>query len=168
MDAQRQRLSPSKQPGPASGGWRLTALLLLASVLLGIGLTLQVLMNSRMRAFSGGPFGAALMSFLVGAVALASVLAAARAPWPGARLADAPWWTWCGGLMGGVYVLGAILIAPRIGPGPLLSLVVMGQMSAALLLEHFGWMGAVHHPVNAVRILGVALIVAGAALVRFF
>jgi uncharacterized protein YjeT (DUF2065 family) len=29
-------------------------------------------------------------------------------------------------------------------------------------------MGAVHHPVNAVRILGVVLIVAGAALVRLF
>jgi transporter family-2 protein len=108
------------------------------------------------------------MSYVVGAVAMASVLAAARAPWPGAGLAAAPWWTWCGGLMGGVYVLGAILIAPRIGPGPLLSLVVMGQMSAALVLEHFGWMGAVDHPVNAVRILGVVLIVAGAALVRLF
>ena len=50
----------------------------------------------------------------------------------------------------------------------LLALVVMGQMSAALLLEHFGWLGAVRHPVTWVRILGVLLIVAGAALVRFF
>ena len=125
-------------------------------------------MNSRLRAFSGGPFGAALLSFVVGSVALALVLAAVRAPWPASQLAEAPWWTWCGGLMGAVYVLGAILIAPRIGPGPLLALVVMGQMSAALLLEHFGWLGAVRHPVSWVRVLGVLLIVAGAALVRFF
>jgi bacterial/archaeal transporter family-2 protein len=125
-------------------------------------------MNTRMRGFAGGPFGAALLSFVVGAVALAAVLAAVRAPWPGHPLVAAPWWTWCGGLMGALYVLGAVLIAPRIGPGPLLALVVMGQMSAALMLEHFGWLGTVQHPVNGVRILGVVLIVAGAALVRLF
>ena len=125
-------------------------------------------MNTRMRAFTSGPYGAALLSFVVGALALASVLAVARAPWPGRELAQAPWWTWFGGLMGALYVLGAVLIAPRIGPGPLLALVVMGQMSAALVLEHFGWLGTVRHPVSAIRILGVVLIVVGAALVRLF
>jgi transporter family-2 protein len=132
-------------------------------VLLGIGLTLQVAMNTRMRAFSGGPFGSALLSFAVGALALA-----VRAPWPGHELASAPWWAWCGGLMGALYVLGAVLIAPRIGPGPLLALVVMGQMSAALMVEHFGWLGTERHPASPVRILGVVLIVVGAALVRLF
>lgn len=153
---------------PATGGRFLTALLVLSSVALGTGLTLQVAMNTRMRAFAAGPFGAALLSFAVGTAALGLVLVLVRAPWPGAPLAQAPWWTWFGGLMGALYVLGAVLIAPRIGPGPLLALVVMGQMSAALLLEHFGWLGTVRHEVNWVRILGVVLIVAGAALVRLF
>lgn len=137
-------------------------------MLLGIGLTLQVAMNTRMRAFSGGPFGSALLSFAVGALALALLLVAVRAPWPGHELASAPWWAWCGGLMGALYVLGAVLIAPRIGPGPLLALVVMGQMSAALMVEHFGWLGTERHPASPVRILGVVLIVVGAALVRLF
>ena len=70
--------------------------------------------------------------------------------------------------MGALYVLGAVLIAPRVGPGPLLAAVVLGQMSAALLLEQFGWLGTVQHPVSALRVLGVLLIVVGAALVRFF
>lgn len=153
---------------PLPGGRRLTTLLLLGSVALGIGLTLQIAMNTRMRAFAAGPFGAALLSFLVGALALATVLALVRAPWPGRELAQAPWWVWCGGMMGALYVLGAVLIAPRIGPGPLLALVVMGQMSAALVLEHYGWLGTIRHPVSAVRILGVLLIVVGAALVRLF
>ena len=146
----------------------MTALVLLSSVALGTGLTLQVAMNSRMRAFAAGPFGAALLSFVVGTAALALVLLLFRAPWPGPALGQAPFWTWFGGLMGALYVLGAVLIAPRIGPGPLLALVVTGQMSAALLLEHFGWLGTVHHPVSWVRILGVVLIIAGAALVRLF
>jgi transporter family-2 protein len=160
---------PGRRPTLVPGlGGRLTALFLLGSVVLGTGLTLQIAMNTRMRAFASGPFGAALMSFVVGALALAMVLALARAPWPGRELAQAPWWTWCGGLMGALYVLGAVLIAPRIGPGPLLALVVMGQMSAALVLEHYGWLGTVRHPVSVVRILGVVLIVVGAALVRLF
>ncbi len=70
--------------------------------------------------------------------------------------------------MGALYVLGTVVIAPRMGPGPLLAAVVMGQLCAALLLEHFGWLGTVHHPINAARILGVLFIVAGAALVRLF
>ena len=148
---------------PGLGG-RLTALLVLGSVALGTGLTLQIAMNTRMRAFAAGPFGAALLSFVVGALALATVLALARAPWPGRELAQAPWWTWWGGLMGALYVLGTVLIAPRIGPGPLLALVVMGQMSAALVLEHYGWLGTVRHPVSAVRMV----VVVGAALVRLF
>jgi bacterial/archaeal transporter family-2 protein len=150
-------------------GRGLTALLLLCALLLGAGLALQVAMNSEMRGFAAGPVGAALVSFVVGTLAMLAILGAVRAPWPGVhRLADAPWWTWFGGLMGALYVLGAVVIAPRVGPGPLLAAVVMGQMAAALVLEHFGWLGTVHHPVNAWRVLGVLFIVAGAALVRFF
>ncbi len=142
--------------------------LLLASVGLGAGLALQVAMNARMRGFSAGPVGAALVSFAVGTLALAAVLWALRGPWPGSSLGQAPWWAWVGGLMGALYVLGAVVIAPRVGPGPLLAAVVLGQMSAALLLEHFGWLGTVQHPISGVRVLGVLLIVAGAALVRLF
>jgi len=150
-------------------GRRVNAALLVCALALGAGLTLQVAMNTRMRDFAAGPVGAALVSFAVGTVGMVAILAAARAPWPGAAgLSSAPWWTWAGGLMGALYVLGVIVIAPRIGPGPLLAAVVLGQMSAALLLEHFGWLGIVHHPVNGARVLGVLLIVAGAALVRFF
>ncbi len=145
----------------------MNAVLLLASVGLGAGLALQVAMNTRLRDFSAGAVGAALVSFAVGTLALAVVLAALRGPWP-SGLGQAPWWAWAGGLLGALYVLGAVVIAPRVGPGPLLAAVVLGQMSAALLLEQFGWLGTQPHPVNAVRVLGVLLIVAGAALVRLF
>ncbi len=150
------------------GGRRLNPALLLLAVLLGAGLALQVAMNTRLRGFAAGPVGASLVSFAVGTLALAVVLLALRGPWPGQALGQAPYWAWAGGLMGALYVLGTVVIAPRVGPGPLLAAVVMGQMSCALLLEHFGALGTVHHPVNAVRILGVLLIVVGAALVRLF
>jgi len=150
------------------GVTRLNLALLLAAVLLGTGLALQVAMNTRLRGFAAGPVGASLVSFAVGTVALGAVLLAMRGPWPGPSLGQAPYWAWAGGLMGALYVLGTVLIAPRIGPGPLLAAVVMGQMSTALLLEHFGALGTVHHPINAVRILGVLLMVVGAALVRLF
>jgi bacterial/archaeal transporter family-2 protein len=148
---------------------RVSTPLLLCALLLGVGLTLQVAMNTRMRGFSAGPVGAAVVSFLVGTLALLVILVAVRAPWPAPhQLATAPWWTWLGGAMGALYVLGAVVLAPRIGPGALLGAVVAGQMSAALLLEHYGWLGTVQHPVSVVRILGVVLIVGGVALVRFF
>lgn len=150
-------------------GERVSTPLIFCALLLGAGLTLQVAMNSRMRGFSGGPVGSALVSFVIGTLALVAILIAARASWPAPhQLGQAPWWAWLGGLMGAVYVLGAVVLAPRIGPGALLGAVVAGQMSAALLLEHFGWLGTVQHPVSAARIVGVMLIVGGVALVRFF
>ena len=109
---------PAKRKLVPELGGRLTALLLLGSVALGTGLTLQIAMNTRMRAFASGPFGAALLSFVVGALALATVLALARAPWPGRELAQAPWWTWFGGLMGALYVLGASSSLPASARGP--------------------------------------------------
>ena len=150
-------------------GGRVSTPLLFCALLLGLGLSVQVAMNTRMRGFAAGPVGAALISFAVGTLALLALLVAARAPWPAPhRLAEAPWWSWGGGLLGAVYVLGALVLAPRIGPGALLGAVVAGQMSAALLLEHFGWLGTVHHPVSVLRVLGVLLIVGGVALVRAF
>jgi bacterial/archaeal transporter family-2 protein len=134
-------------------GGRVSTPLLFCALLLGLGLSVQVAMNTRMRGFAAGPVGAALISFAVGTLAL---------------LAEAPWWSWGGGLLGAVYVLGAVVLAPRIGPGALLGAVVAGQMSAALLLEHFGWLGTVQHPVSVLRVLGVLLIVGGVALVRAF
>ena len=50
----------------------------------------------------------------------------------------------------------------------LVAVIVAGQSLASVVVDHFGWVGFEPKHVSAGRISGMALVLAGAALVRFF
>ncbi len=112
------------------------------------------------------PLWAALLSFIVGTVALIVIVLATRAPMPGA-FPTRPW-VWTGGLLGVFFVGSAILLAPRIGAATMMGLFVAGQMCAAITLDHFGWIGLPVHAASVPRLFGAGLIVAGVFVLRWF
>ena len=58
-------------------------------------------------------------------------------------------------------------MAVSVGLGLLVTAGYIGQgILAALILDHFGFFGLPRQPVNLTRIVGVALVLAGAVLVR--
>jgi bacterial/archaeal transporter family-2 protein len=141
--------------------------LLLAAAAAGGLLAVQVAANSKLGLQLGQPVGATLVSFLVGSAGLVLYMLVARSAWPAPRvLAQAPWWALMGGLLGAGYVLATVVVTPRLGPGLTLGAVVAGQMIVALALEQAGALEVVRHPITPVRVLGVALIVAGVVLLR--
>jgi transporter family-2 protein len=132
----------------------------------GVGLVVQVGMNSTLRALLGSPVVAALISFVVGSVALALFALVTRAPVPAReQLAAVPGWAWLGGALGAFYVASSVIVGPRLGAATLLALVVLGQLGTSLLVDHFGWLGFAQHPITAVRLAGAALLFAGVLLV---
>lgn len=137
------------------------------AVLIGGALTaLQGPTNARLAGAVSSPVNAALVSFLVGTVAL-SVLAAILHVRPdGAAMRALPWHAWIGGLYGAVFVVAAAYAVPRLGVASTIVLMVAGQMALSLVLDHFGWMGVPARPVDLGRLAGVGLIVAGVLLVR--
>ena len=141
--------------------------LVLLAIGLGVLLPVQAGINAQLRVTLGEPLTAALVSFLVGTVALALGGTLARAPLPlGPAWAASPWWHWIGGVLGAVYVAGAIVLAPRLGAATLVAAVVAGQMITSLVLDHFGWVGFPLQEVTPARLLGAGLIVAGVMLVQ--
>lgn len=145
------------------------ALLMLAALLAGLVLPVQVGLNNELKAHAGRAEWASMVSFTVGAVTMAIYNLVARVPWPGgAAVAGAPWWAWIGGALGAVYVTSSILITPRLGFGTTTALIVGGQMIAALFLDHYGALGAARHEMNLVRLGGAALVVVGVVLMRRF
>lgn len=140
------------------------ALLLAACV--GALLPLQALINARLGQLTYGPLFAALASFAVGTLALLAVWVAWRPPAAAGAvgIAQAPWWAWSGGLIGAVFVFVATLLVPRIGAAALICLVVFGQLLGSLILDHFGVLHA-RQPVDALKLLGVALVAGGVLLV---
>jgi bacterial/archaeal transporter family-2 protein len=142
-------------------------LLLLLAAAAGVLLPVQAGINAQLRSALGSPVAAALVSFLVGTAGLALVALVLRSPtqiraaWDGSV-----WWQWTGGLIGGLYVLTAIILAPKLGAATLIAAVVAGQMIASLVLDHYGLVGFPLHPVSAVRLMGAALVIAGVVLVQ--
>ena len=142
-------------------------LLALLALVIGAVLPLQAGINAQLRGALGHPVTTALVSFLVGTLALAVVCLVLRVPVPtSAALSRSAGWHWTGGLLGAVYIAAAVVLAPRLGATALVALVVTGQLVASLALDHFGWVGYPHRPVDAPRLLGVALLVAGVLLVQ--
>lgn len=80
--------------------------------------------------------------------------------------AGTPWPLYIGGLCGFTIILVAAFVFPKIGAGPAVALMVLGQGGAALAIDHFGFMGISREPVSLSRIGGFALIIAGVALLR--
>ncbi|KFN42590.1 DMT family transporter [Arenimonas oryziterrae] len=133
--------------------------------LAGTIIPLQALINAQLGKNTAGALYASACSFLVGTIALFGVLIVTRQPWPGlATLAKLPAWMWLGGLLGAFFVSVATLAVPRIGASALVALAVGGQMFAALAYDRFGVLQTAQ-PINASRLLGAALVVAGVLLV---
>jgi transporter family-2 protein len=135
----------------------------------GIVLPFQAGINAQLAVWLHSPVRAAFVSFLTGTIVLLAAAALVFRPLPSTgRLGEAPWWVWLGGALGALYVAASIVTAPKLGAATLVALVVAGQALASLVVDHFGWVGFQPKHVSAGRLVGMALVGAGVALVRFF
>ena len=142
-------------------------LLLLFAVVAGSFLPLQAGVNAKLAHFVGGPVRASMISFTVGAVALFLVVVLFYRS-SGNRAGDAPWWAWVGGLLGAFYVTATVVVPVRIGAAAFFGILVAAQLVTSVLVDQFGWVGFPQREVSPLRLVGVALLVAGALLVRLF
>lgn len=127
----------------------------------------QAGVNSQLGRYVGHPILAATISFLVGSVALLVCSIGVRSTWTGvAAAAAAPWWVWTGGLLGAVFVVTIAWLAPTLGAATLLSVAIAGQMTFALVLDHYGLVGFPQRSMSVGRAIGVGLLVAGVVLIR--
>jgi transporter family-2 protein len=142
---------------------------LLFAVVAGAMIPFQAGINAQLAQWVGAPIRAAFVSFLIGTAALLILAVAVRKPLPSlAKLGNAPWWVWIGGLLGAFYVAGSIYAAPKLGAALLIAAVVAGQTGASVLIDQFGWVGFREQQITAGRIAGVVLVAAGVTLVRVF
>ena len=144
---------------------------LYAAVVLVTGaiLALQPVINANVAGRVGHPMSAALVSVSITFLALLLSTLALRAPLPSPRLlANVPPWLLTGGLIGAVFLFVSLFAAPRLGVATTIALLIAGQLAAALIVDHFGWLGVPLRPVNPYRFLGACCLVAGVLLIRWF
>lgn len=142
--------------------WWLLALPLVA----GACLPLQAGINGQLAKQVSSVLAASLLSFTVGTLALLILVLAQREFPTLAAFKGLTWWHWSGGLLGAMFIATAAFAGPRVGALLFMVLVIAGQLSMALLLDHFGWAGFRQAPITAGKVGGLLLIVAGIWLIR--
>ncbi|MFF0469442.1 DMT family transporter [Micromonospora zamorensis] len=144
---------------------------LLFAMLSGAVLPVQGAVNAWLRADLNAPITVATFSFLLATaamgLALAVALSAARTPRPQLKpLRTVPWWGWLGGLAGAIYVTSMFLFIPRIGAAPTVALTVAGQQLVSVAVDQYGLLRLPRRRVNGRRLAGVAVLLAGVALLQ--
>lgn len=144
-------------------------ILILAALVAGALVPVQAGINIQLRKLLGDPVQSAFISFLVGTLALGAYSLMARHPWPSlSEMARAPLWLWVGGFLGACFVTATIYVGPKLGAATMTAFMLLGQLVASVVLDHYALAGYPEHPVTWTRLAGVALLVAGAWLIRAF
>jgi bacterial/archaeal transporter family-2 protein len=114
---------------------------------------------------STGNFAAATISFAVGTVLLAMIVAISGRTEGLSNVTHVEWYYLLGGALGAAYVFSALVLVSQIGAGGVAAATVTGQLTTSVLLDRIGFLGLEQTPLTLGRVLGVVLLLAGTYLV---
>ena len=131
----------------------------------GIAMALQTALNAQLREYLYSPLQAALLSFLVGTIALVVLVFFQSGQKPSLEsLTHIPWFLWLGGFLGVYAITSSIFTVPKLGFLTLSGLIIFGQIVMSMLLDQFGWLGIEKTTISWQRLLGAMIIFLGVIL----
>lgn len=146
-------------------------------VLFGAAFTVLVGLLNAVQAGVNGTLGKGIGQFQAGLVVFTTSFVmftllgavSGRLGWPGPdRIATVPWWAWCGGLLGGLFVLAQLFVAQSLGSAVFMGIVVTASTVMSLALDHWGLVGFQQHSISLGRIVGAVLMIGGVGLIALF
>ncbi len=137
-----------------------TSVFALTMLFAGIGIPIQVALNSALGTRMGSPVAAAVILFAVALLILLSVSLLGN-PRAIMGVSVAPKHLLFGGVFVAFYVLSITWIAPAFGVGNAVFFVLLGQLVSAAAIDHFGLFGAQVNALSWTRASGIALMAAG-------
>ena len=138
----------------------------LIMLLAGFGIPVLAALNAQLGGRIGAPVAASVVLFAVALLACLLVLSFSGQAAALSQLPAQPKHLFAGGLFVAFYVLSVTWVAPRFGVGNAIFCVLLGQMIAATLIDHFGLFGAAIHAVTATRAAGLLAMIGGLALIQ--
>ena len=133
----------------------------------GTGLVLQQALNADLRVSLNSAAWAGFISYIGGTLCMIVLIFIMGDGIPSAAaVVRTPWFSWTGGLFGAIYIALGILLLQQLGAATFIALFVVGQMFASLVFDHFGLFGSIRYSIDAKRIAGILLMIAGVYLAR--
>ncbi len=131
----------------------------IVAVAVGIAGALQVLVNSSLNRSAGLPLTTLVVNVTATVTILVIYLVFSReSP---AVLKNADWYSYLGGVLGVIIVMGSTYLIPKLGITSASSIIIVTQLFFAMVADHFGMFGIRHIPVDPVRIAALLLMIAG-------
>ncbi|RKT34445.1 transporter family-2 protein [Roseovarius halotolerans] len=133
----------------------------------GAAIALQSPINSALGRHISSSLGAATISFGVGFVLLVTVTLAYG---DGGKLlgaAQAPRLLLTGGILGAFLVWATLYSVPVLGVLTLTAVLILGQITAALVIDHIGIFGLAAREISLPRILAALMVAGGVVLSRY-
>lgn len=127
-------------------------------------IALQAPINSRLGKTVGN-FQAATVSFVIGTLVLVVIAALAGGFGRLGESRHLPWYYLTGGVLGAAYVASVLVTVRSLGAGGVVAATIAGQLTMAVVVDRYGWLGVDKQPVTIARLAGIALLAAGTLLV---
>jgi transporter family-2 protein len=112
-----------------------------------------------------GKFPAALISFIGGTIILTLIVVISGEGFGQISGSGVPWYYFIGGLLGAAYISTVIFTVGTLGAGGITAATIAGQLTASILLDHFGALGLQPQAITWQRIAGACLLAAGTYLI---
>ena len=131
----------------------------------------QIAVNGYLGKVVGSPIKASAISFTVGIIFLAIICIVlhfknGKSESFKNESAKNPWWMWIGGILGGLYILANVYLSRIVGTGMTVIILLIGSTTGGILVDHFGIFESPKKPINAQKILGVLIMILGAAAIK--
>jgi bacterial/archaeal transporter family-2 protein len=136
------------------------------TLLAGAGIPLIGVLNSGVARSLGNPFAATAIMFAIASVVAVAVTLPLYGLPTVAQLGSAPPTSYGAGLLIGFYALSATVIIPRFGAASFVAFILIAQLVTSAIVDQFGLFGMERRPIDLVKLVGLAVIVAGIAIME--
>ncbi len=130
----------------------------------GLAGAVQIAVQGRLNERVGSVEAAATASVIGAMLAIVVLLLARRSVAGFGDALTGPKWQLLGGVMSICVILAITVAGPRIGVVATTAFLITAQFALAAVIDRYGWFGVERIPLAWPRLLGIGLLVAGAAL----
>lgn len=129
------------------------------AVVVGISGGLQVLVNSNLNKTADLPLTTLVVNVVASAAVLIIYFIFSRQSFTVLKNAD--WYSFLGGLLGVIIVMGSTYLIQKLGLSVTSSIIIVSQLTFAMAADHFGFLGISAIPADTSRIIALLLMVIG-------
>jgi len=138
-------------------------LVILAGLIGGISVGLQAPISGAMGQRVGGTAASFIVHF--SGLLLSGLLLFLRGGEKIREWHTLPWYMLGAGVFGVILYVTMSITLPRLGGTMVITLIIIGQLTMGILVDHFGWFGVPVHPVSLGRLAGLLLLLLGGFLI---